>query len=70
VDDNGKTFLHSAAENFETAADLKVIEKAIKRGGNVTKIDNEGNTPLVLSLENAQHRSARNKNSKSANCKW
>jgi hypothetical protein len=54
VDDNGKTFLHSAAENFETAADLKVIEKAIKRGGNVTKIDNEGNTPLILSLENAQ----------------
>lgn len=54
ADDNGKTFLHSAAENFETAYDLEVIEKAVKRGGDVTKIDNEGNTPLVLGLENMQ----------------
>lgn len=54
TDNKGKTFLHSAAENFETAYDLEVIEKAIKRGGDVTKIDHEGNTALVFGLENMQ----------------
>ncbi len=54
TDNNGKTFLHSAAKNFETIKDLKIIEKAIKRGGDVTKIDHEGNTALVLGLENMQ----------------
>jgi ankyrin repeat protein len=51
-DNNGQTLLHIEAKNFKTAKGLPVIEKTVKRGGDLGKQDNEGNTPVVKALEN------------------
>ena len=52
ADNKGQTLLHIEAENFNTAKDLQVIAKTVKKGGDLGKQDKEGNTPLVKGLEN------------------
>lgn len=52
ADNNGQTLLHIEAEKFTTAKGLQVITTTVKKGGDLGKQDNEGNTPLVKGLEN------------------
>ena len=52
TDNNGQTLLHIEAENFNTAKGLQVIEKTVKKGGDLAQKDNKGNTPVVKALEN------------------
>ncbi len=52
VDNEGKTLLHIAAEKFNTEKGLEVIAKTVKKGGDLGKRDDKGDTPVVKALEN------------------
>lgn len=52
TDNHGQNLLHTIAENSQNASNLDLAAKAVKKGGDLGKQDNDGNTPLVYGLKN------------------